>query len=159
MSDSLNVMTLIQGELAISDDSSMVFSTLLGSCISVCLYDPYAGVGGMNHFLLPGMDCAGAASTTTYLYGVNAMDELVRRLLNAGCMKERLECKAFGGASVLSIASNIGQENVAFLWRYLQSKNLSCVAYSLGGHKVRRIRFWPTTGKVLQYQCQPTSSV
>ncbi|MUG05127.1 chemotaxis protein CheD [Bombella sp. ESL0378] len=149
----LNIMTLIQGELAVSDDSSVVFSTLLGSCISVCMYDPYAGVGGMNHFLLPGEDCVGSSSSTAYLYGVNAMNHLIERLIKAGCVRERLECKAFGGASVLSVASDIGQKNVDFLWDYVKRTHLHCVAYSLGGHKVRRIRFWPTTGKVLQHKC------
>ena len=42
-----------QGECRISEDQRVVLTTMLGSCIAACLHDPVAGVGGMNHFLLP----------------------------------------------------------------------------------------------------------
>ncbi|CDG33086.1 chemotaxis protein CheD [Parasaccharibacter sp. TMW2.1882] len=153
MTDLLKITTVIQGEIAISDDPGVVFGTLLGSCISVCMYDLQAGVGGMNHFLLPGEDCMGSMDAAAYLYGVNAMKGLETGLMKAGGVRERFQCKAFGGAAVLSIASDIGQENVGFLLDYFRREEIRCVSYSFGGNQVRRIRFWPTTGKVLQNLC------
>ena len=29
-------------------------STVLGSCVATCLWDPVLRIGGMNHFMLPG---------------------------------------------------------------------------------------------------------
>lgn len=45
---------IIQGEYKVLNDPNAVLSTILGSCVAACLRDPVAGVGGMNHFLLPG---------------------------------------------------------------------------------------------------------
>ena len=42
-----------QGEHAIAQGPGVVISTLLGSCVAVCLWDPILQLGGMNHFLLP----------------------------------------------------------------------------------------------------------
>ncbi|MCX8667649.1 chemotaxis protein CheD [Acetobacteraceae bacterium B3987] len=153
MTAELKITTIIQGEIAISDDPGVVFGTLLGSCISVCMYDLQVGVGGMNHFLLPGEDCLGRTDAAAYLYGINAMKALEDGIIKAGGVRERLQCKAFGGAAVLSIASDVGQENVGFLLDYFQREDIRCVSYSFGGSQVRRIRFWPTTGKVLQSLC------
>ena len=50
----MNAIYITQGQQAVGHDADMVVSTILGSCISVCLWDPVAGVGGMNHMLLPG---------------------------------------------------------------------------------------------------------
>ena len=53
MKEGAKRITVIQGEYEISSDPEMVLTTVLGSCIAVCAYDPLAGIGGMNHFLLP----------------------------------------------------------------------------------------------------------
>ena len=42
-----------QGEHLISSDPQVMLTTILGSCVAMCLRDPVAGIGGMNHFLLP----------------------------------------------------------------------------------------------------------
>ena len=43
---------LYPGELIATSDPSVI-STVLGSCVSVCLLDPVTKSGGANHFLLP----------------------------------------------------------------------------------------------------------
>ena len=45
---------IVQGEYRVTDDPTVVVATLLGSCVAACIRDPVTGVGGMNHFLLPG---------------------------------------------------------------------------------------------------------
>src|SRR4051812_49955421 len=44
--------------------------TILGSCVSVCLYDPSLRIGGMNHFMLPR---APQADVLSFRYGDRAM--------------------------------------------------------------------------------------
>lgn len=81
MKEAFHLKTIIQGEIAISSDPDVVLATLLGSCISVCMYDPLARVGGMNHFLLPGEGCNEGANNAMFLFGTTAMDSLIKGII------------------------------------------------------------------------------
>ncbi|MES1199520.1 MAG: chemotaxis protein CheD [Pseudomonadota bacterium] len=138
---------VVQGEYAILDDANVVLSTILGSCVATCLYDPLARVGGMNHFLLPG---EGAASGESMKYGVNAMELLINGMLQRGATRNRLEAKLFGGAHVIDNLNDIGAQNAAFAERFLRMESIRVIASSLGGVSARRVRFWPATGRASQ---------
>jgi chemotaxis protein CheD len=138
---------VIQGDYAVARDDSAVLTAILGSCVAACLRDPVAGVGGMNHFLLPE---AKASSSEQVLYGAQSMELLINALLKAGARKERLEAKIFGGARMIAGLSDIGQSNGAFARRFLRDEGIPCLAESLGGDKARRIRFWPASGRAKQ---------
>jgi chemotaxis protein CheD len=141
------VVHVIQGDHAVSDDPAVVLTTILGSCVAACMYDPMAGVGGMNHFLLPGDSEAGVESMK---YGVNAMELLINGLLQRGAMRHRLEVKLFGGAHVVQNLGDIGQKNAEFARAFMSAEGLRCVNESLGGANARRIRFWPRSGRASQ---------
>jgi chemotaxis protein CheD len=151
------VKTVIQGEVEISGDPSVVFATLLGSCVSVCMFDPLARVGGINHFLLP--EGGASESGTAMRFGVNSMEMLVNGLLKAGGQRSRLVCKVFGGAAVVPSLGRIGQENIRFVTHYLVDEGIRCVSQSLGGTLARRIRFWPTTGRAQQNLVQDVQGI
>jgi len=136
-----------QGGFKASADPSVVLTTLLGSCVCTCLCDPVAGVGGMNHFLLPDR----AQERHDQLrYGLHAMELLINNLLSLGAQKHRLEAKVFGGAGMQSSLSGIGDANGRFALKFLTQEGLLIVGHSLGGTAARRIRYWPTTGKAQQ---------
>src|ERR1700677_3641807 len=61
---------VIQGQFYVTDEPQVVLSTLLGSCVAACIRDPFACVGGMNHFLLPGFE-ENARSREAERYGVH----------------------------------------------------------------------------------------
>lgn len=143
-----HTQTVIQGEVVVSGGSDTLLTTLLGSCISVCMYDPIACIGGMNHFLLPAGD--GCDNSTALRFGVNAMEKLINGILTSGGKRDRLLCKAFGGAAIVPSLGKIGQENAVFVLGYLANERISCIAQSLGGTQARRIRFWPATGRAQQ---------
>lgn len=138
-----------QGEHQVSSEAGVAITTVLGSCIAACIRDPVAGVGGMNHFLLPEGDAA-ADSDAGRRYGVNAMERLINSLLVAGARRERLEAKLFGGASMFDRLRNIGADNAAFAHRFLSAEGIAVVGGDTGGDKARRIRYWPTTGQAQQ---------
>lgn len=138
-----------QGEHQVSSEAGVAITTILGSCIAACIRDPVAGVGGMNHFLLPEGDAA-ADSDAGRRYGVNAMERLINSLLVAGARRERLEAKLFGGASMFDRLRNIGADNAAFAHRFLAAEGIAVVGGDTGGDKARRIRYWPTTGQAQQ---------
>ncbi len=140
---------IVQGEYRVSDDPHVVVSTLLGSCVAACIRDPFAGVGGMNHFLLPGED-ARSYSHEAERYGDYLMELLVNGLMKQGAHRERLEAKLFGGARMMQGLSDIGQKNAEFAERYLKYEGITLVGKDLGGKRGRRIQYWPVSGRARQ---------
>jgi chemotaxis protein CheD len=126
--------------------------TILGSCVSACVHDPVAGVGGMNHFLLPGDkdDSPVSGGPPALRYGVQSMELLLNALFRMGARRERLEVKLFGGARVVDGLSDIGLQNAAFAERFLQAEGIALRGGSLRGDQARRIQFWPVSGRVRQ---------
>ncbi len=139
----------MQGEQCVSDDPSAVMSTLLGSCVAACMRDPIAGVGGMNHFLLPGDDGRGT-NPDSMRHGVHAMELLVNALLRQGARRERLEAKLFGGANLMRGLTDVGAMNAAFAESFLKREGIMHTGGSLGGDRGRRIQFWPISGRARQ---------
>lgn len=129
----------------------LVLLTVLGSCVAACLHDPYAGVAGMNHFMLPDAIEGGMAHPDAMRYGVHAMDVLVQELVNAGARRERLQAKVFGGAAVLPNmpSLNVGDRNGAFVLRYLQEQKINLHAQDLGGIHARRVALLAESGRVV----------
>lgn len=141
-------INVTQGEFKLSDDPDVVLSTLLGSCVAICLCDPVRRIGGMNHFLLP--DNGGGATGDHVKYGVNAMELLINGLIKKGAARDRLVAKAFGGARMDGNLRDIGESNIRFARDFLQRENIPCEGESLGGLQARRVLFWPTTFRARQ---------
>ena len=139
---------IVQGEYRVSRDPAEVLSTVLGSCVAVCLWDPGAQVGGMNHFLLPAAPGQGDAKTLRY--GAHAMEVLINELLKMGARRIALQAKLFGGANVTDALGPIGKANATFALSYLGDEGIPCIAKSLGGTQARRIMFRPANGHVRQ---------
>lgn len=137
-----------QGEHKVSSDPQVMLTTILGSCVSMCLRDPLAGIGGMNHFLLP--DGIAGDDGDSRRYGAYAMELLINAVLSAGGRRERLEAKLFGGGRMFDSLQDVGRSNAEFAERYLHDEGIPIVGGSLRGAGSRRIQFWPVTGRALQ---------
>ena len=133
---------VIQGEQRVSDNPNEVLSTLLGSCVSACLHDPVAGIGGMNHFLLPG-ESDGGSSGAAERFGVHAMELLVNAMLARGAVRSRLEAKLFGGARTLRGVTDVGSLNGAFAVSFLKRERIRIASECLGGRKDAGSSFGP----------------
>ena len=133
-------------------DKNMVLVTVLGSCVTACLRDPRAGVGGMNHFMLPRseQDPANPISMSAR-YGTFAMEILINQLLKMGARRENMEAKVFGGGNVLRgfTVNSIGEANANFVTEYLHNERIKIVAEDLLGVNPRKLYFFPATGRVL----------
>jgi chemotaxis protein CheD len=144
---------LLPNEYYVTPDD-MVLSTVLGSCVAACVRDSTAGVGGMNHFMLPDDGSpgnSGNSASASMRYGAYAMEMLLNELLKAGARRERLEAKVFGGGAVLANMTmlNIGDRNADFVLRYLQMEQVRVAAQDLRGNLPRRISYFPRSGKVM----------
>jgi len=147
------------GEHYVSDRSDEMLVTILGSCVAACIRDPRAGIGGMNHFMLPeaGSSSSGwDTASSSMRYGNVAMERLINDILARGGLRTRLEIKVFGGGNVLNAATNIGHRNADFVEDYLAAEDLPIVAHHLRGSLPRRVHYFPATGKVLLRELQRT---
>jgi chemotaxis protein CheD len=138
---------ITQGQRMVSDDPNITISTLLGSCVACCLWDPVVQAGGMNHMLIAKRVIN---DTQSALAGVNEMELLINDLQKLGAIRERLQAKVFGGARMVSGLSDIGPANCAFTLEFLARENINCVAQSLGGETARQLLFRPSNGTVRQ---------
>lgn len=130
----------------------MLIVTVLGSCISVCLRDIDTGIGGMNHFMLPGnADADAGPVSTSARYGSYAMDILINHLLKLRANRNRLEAKVFGGGRVLQgfSVNQVGDRNAEFVLDYLAAENIPIVSHDLLDVYPRKIYFFPASGRVL----------
>jgi chemotaxis protein CheD len=129
------------GELHVAA-KGCVITTILGSCVSVCLYEDGGTVGGANHFLLAEQPAAEAQSTR---YAPGAIDALVQRVLSLRARRQRLVAKLFGGANVLEAfqdgTRHIGAANVEAARARLARHNIPIRAEDVGGTRGRKITF------------------
>jgi chemotaxis protein CheD len=145
--DTTPVVHLHPGQVVISREP-MVVSTILGSCVAVCLWDPVARVAGINHFLLPSIPVAGS---TDARYGNAAMKRLIHEFEERGASLLRVMAKVFGGATVLAgfaKPNSIGDQNVALAHQLLAQHGIDIVAEQTGGRRGRKLRFDTSNGSV-----------
>jgi chemotaxis protein CheD len=145
------MVKVFPGEFYVTKRPDEVVLTVLGSCVSACIRDPLAGIGGMNHFMLPSHNSGSwGGDLKSTRFGNFAMEKLINELIKAGCTRDRMEIKVFGGANVTESSNAVGSDNSAFVLRYLEAEGLRCAAQDLGGTLPRRINYYPATGRVVR---------
>lgn len=138
---------IMQGDSYVTGNPREVLTTILGSCIAACIRDPQAGIGGMNHFLLPE---GSGEDRNAQRFGVNAMEVLINGILKRGGDRLRLQAKLFGGANVLAAMSDVGSRNAAFAKKFLSDEGIALTGGDVGGFSPRRIQYWPSLGRARQ---------
>lgn len=143
------VTTVHQGDCLVSSDTDLTYSTVLGSCISACVRDRAANVGGMNHFLLA--EQSGSAKDrygASARYGAFAMEQLINKVLSTGSgRKSNLEIKVFGGGKINAALDDVGAKNIEFVRQFLADEGYLLDKEDLGGMFARRVMFKPASGR------------
>lgn len=125
-------------------------STLLGSCVAVCLFDTGAKLGGMNHFMLPQMQRGSHSDEDMLLAGDACMEALLNAMLAKGAARHRIKAKAFGGGNVIECnlpsALSIGKRNADFAQEWLAREGIPLLASDFLGPWSRKILFVPQNG-------------
>jgi chemotaxis protein CheD len=123
----------------------MEITTILGSCVSLCLWDAQAGVGGMNHYLLPG-----GGNDQPERYGDRANPILLQRVLKLGASESRLRAKIFGGACVVKAFRNgvttFADRNVRIAEEFLRQQRIPLINEDVRGERGRKLRFRTDNG-------------
>ncbi|MDE2405829.1 MAG: chemotaxis protein CheD [Sphingomonadales bacterium] len=141
-------INILQGQARVSAGPRVEFSTVLGSCVATCLFDPEVEVGGMNHFLLAEPGASVAAADIDEHYGVYLMEVLINEMLAHGAAKQRLRAHLYGGANLNSHFARIGTANGEFARQFLARERIAIVREDLGGTQARRVDFRPARGQV-----------
>ena len=132
----------------VAAEAPCIITTVLGSCVSICMRDPVAGVGGLNHFLLPLWNGYGEPSPR---FGNVAIYELVRQLTRMGAHKARLEAQVFGGALVIEAlrhkVDGSGAQNVAAALAGLRQEGIHVLRRESGGAKGCKLVYDVTSGE------------
>ncbi len=141
---------LYPADIYVDGSSSRIVSTVLGSCISVCLYDTVLQKGAINHFMLPywnGIDL------DVMKYGNLSTIHILEELIKAGSEYKNIVAKVYGGAEVLADRPtnfHIGQRNIQVAHEILNEFQIPIITESTGGKKGRIIEFNTQTGEVVE---------
>lgn len=147
-SSGLDIVQVMPGALYVSNKGECI-TTILGSCISVCLRDPVAGIGGLNHFMLPGLETDCDKDSDTNNYGQFSMTQLIEKMEALGARSYRCDAKVFGGGNMFPNDQEIGARNIEFSTKYLKDMGIEVTSKDVGLSYSRRIRFFTDTGKVM----------
>lgn len=143
------IASILPGEFFVSCDPMIVY-TVLGSCISACIRDPVAGVGGMNHFMLPEpKEKAHDSWGESTRYGSYAMESLINEILKRGGLKRRLEVKLFGAGKIYESNIDIGSRNAEWVVTFLRTEGLVPTKTDLGDVFPRKVYYFTDSGRVL----------
>lgn len=154
------VAKILPGEYYVTTEQEAI-ATVLGSCISACIWDEKRKIGGMNHFMLPlrGTDHSQARwefhDSYSCRYGIWAMECLINELLKYGAKRESMRVKIFGGGNIIQdMNTPIGDQNIKFALEYIKKESLDMIGSDVGGPWPRKVLFYPQTGKVLVKRLQ-----
>ena len=145
------VAKILPGELYVSKTDESI-TTVLGSCISACIWDSVMGVGGMNHFMLPQANANNSSAwrendSYSCRYGNWAIEFLINEILKNGGNRKNLQAKIFGGGKILNSMTDVGMGNIGFAITYLESEGIEIVSKDVGGPWPRKVLFEPITGR------------
>lgn len=135
------VYNIQSGEMKLAN--SGMITLVLGSCVSVVIFDSVLKFGGANHYLLPERSQAGQGNDLTSLhFGDEAILHLLKEFKKRGSQPQNLVVKVIGGAGA------IGKANFAIAESTLKRMNLVIQNKSVGGNMGRKAQFNPATGEL-----------
>ena len=145
---SKQILNLSIAELIVTSED-VVVSTVLGSCVSVCLFANDRVGGGIIHFALPKIPNNDVSDP--FKYGDYAIEKLVQYTAEQlEVDPRRLVAKIVGGANNIGsehASQKVGQENVNLARKMLAKFGIAIVGEDVGGGHGRKILFHTLDGR------------
>ena len=147
----MNVVIGVADCQVTGDESNVLITYALGSCIGVSIYDPIARVGGLLHFMLPEAPAAAAqAGKSPYMFADSGIPMVFREAYEKGAEKRRLRVRVAGGAQIMDDKGvfNIGQRNCMAMRKIFWKAGVMVHAEEIGGNSARTMRLEIASGRV-----------
>ena len=140
---------LLPGEATYARKPTRI-STLLGSCVAVCLYDTKNHFGGMNHYMLPYQSDGQMAPGKYGDYSIESLFQVAQR---AGSRIGDLVASIYGGGRVVGhlgavediAGASIGDRNIQIARDILAQKGVRIIQQAVGGTRGRKIHMDSST--------------
>lgn len=128
-------------------ESQTKISAVLGSCVSITLFDKKIKIGGMNHFLYPEIE---KGDSPRSIYGNVAIKTLIKMFLHAGSKRKNIEAQIFGGAFNREISvMDVGKKNIDCAKKILIKERINITSEDTGGNRGRKVIFDTMTNEVV----------
>jgi chemotaxis protein CheD len=149
----LPVIYLMPSEMYVAQEPALV-QTVLGSCVSVTMYDRKSGNGMICHGLLPQCRDSRSCSRTCaeeHKYMECSIHRMLERFDSLNIRRRDIEVKVFGGADMFASwkSMSVGKQNIETAMKIIKNEGLNVSASDVGGTKGRKIYFYTHTGEVL----------
>ncbi|MEE8431959.1 MAG: chemotaxis protein CheD [Candidatus Desulfatibia sp.] len=121
----------------------MLVGTLLGSCVSICLYNKCNGHAAMNHFLMPSA-VRKAMQNNPGKYGESSCEMIIRSLMSIDPDASHYSAQIFGGGNMFSLRNcirDIGERNIKIAEQVLAKHKIRIIRRKTGGTKGMKILF------------------
>lgn len=133
------------GYIFVSKEPHLI-STVLGSCVSVCIWDEINHFGGMNHYIHP----KPFEKQRSAHFGSISIPHLINLLVKMGSKKSNLKAHIIGGAQNKEInCCIVAKQNVEIAEKILKKYHISVMINDTGGEMGRKIVFDTETGEVV----------
>jgi chemotaxis protein CheD len=161
--EGIPVVNLRPGELYVAREPTII-TTLLGSCISVCLFNPRTRMGAMCHGVLPFLRHSSPKEASFHFVdsSIAYMVEVVGAQQKTS--PRELKAKLFGGANVIALRASgrengntVGDQNIEAARSALCGFGVPIVVERVGGDTGYKLFFYAHTGEVLLRMLRPQS--
>lgn len=148
---SLKTVYLKPGEVYMAKEPTAV-STVLGSCVSVTLFNRRLGIGAICHALFP--ETKGKVNGDGFKYVDYALSKIIEKFDSLGIKLNEIEIKLFGGSNMVEISdenklrATVGKQNIDAAFNLIENRKLRLISSDVGGLEGRKIVFHTHTGEV-----------
>jgi chemotaxis protein CheD len=144
-----NEITVNTGNIRVSNDSSILITSALGSCVAITLYDKVQKLGGMLHYILP----ENPGGKKKEKYADTGIKLLLEKMLELNVNKKDLVAKMVGGAVMFEefmddIENSIGKRNIKKGKEILKNLGIKLTSQDVGGNYGRSVKFKLSNGNI-----------
>ena len=151
-----DVLRLEPGEVLFGDDANQMIVASVGAGVLVSVYDVDMHFGACGYILMPDDVLAGfpnldQVDPALLRKAFEPLEECIGVMKRNGASKGRIRMRLHGGAQIQTDPMDKGTKNYVFVREYLTRKGLLVMNEDLGGRYVRRIHFFPATGRSVRW--------
>jgi chemotaxis protein CheD len=151
------------GQIVCSAAENEMYVARVGSGVLVTMHDTELKIGAMSYVLIP----QGLLESFPYFEKADAklralatkpIEACIAEMKHKGAGKHRIQMRLIGGGAMPGQGKlDVGTKNYIFVREYIARKGLSILNEDLGGAYVRRVHFFPSTGRAVRMMMRRAS--